>query len=1142
LFFLFPFQAVAQEGTILGTVTDPTGAAVPNAAISITNTDTGHVWRITTNAVGDYVAPDLAIGHYVVRAEATGFKVGEEKDIALAVADRRRVDFKLELGTAQQHITVEANPVAVQTDTGELSGLINSQQITDLAVDGRSFYNLLWLMPGTSNLMSDFQIPSSAPGGVQATVSVNGQRYAHNIYFLDGGEADDRGGAGWMSVMPSQDAIGEFKTLTSNYSADYGLSSAGTITMAIKSGTSQFHATAWEFDRNDDFNARYAFLLTKPELRFNVWGFNVGGPVALHESGTHKTFFFYNMEWRRLIQGATLNQNVPVPSLYGGVFPASLTAAQLHTPCSNQVDSTIAAQYTAAGQTLSTAGTGGVCTAAAGATLVPFTNNTIPTALLDPNAQLLLNTSKIFPTTNLVSIGNPLIEQYRGGGAAPQAYKEEIVRIDHQFSDKFSVFGHLVDDQQGERTVTDQWGGDNIPTIGSSIKNPAYSAVVHTVYSISPTLINEAAWVYFSNGFDILPAGAYAAPTGYTFGRVFTGPNADNRAPTINLYGATGTQYGSNWQPWINSAYSHQFRDDVSWVKGPHQLKFGGSWQVYGKSQDAFADTQGGFTFNGFYTGSDMADFLLGDAVGYSEDGTQNYPLYKCQSYALYIQDNWRATKRLTLNLGLRWDGVPHTYEAHKNFSDFYPNLYNPAYAATFTASGNVDPTGPAAGALGTSPNSILAGYQFYLNGVRIAGQPGVPHGMVHPTWDAFGPRIGFAYDITGSGKTVIRGGFGTMFERVQGNDVYDDTTNVPMSVSVGLNNVSLENAKLNIQTGSVYTSAQAPVPVASITGLSLDYPLPVSYQYSLGVERQIGAKAVLSVAYVGNQNRHQSYFQQVNIPPQSDLAALVANPGLFNSLVPYLGFHTIFLATDAENAHYNGLQVFLHGQLTKDLALQLAYTYSKAIDPGNLAQNSGDLSGDSNPYSWRYDLGPSPFDRRDVFVGNFIYQIPLLKHSPDRALRTGLGGWEVSGIVTAETGSPMNITLGGTQGSNGLPTGQNGIINRPDLTGSISYPKSEGEWFSTSAFSTPAVGAWGTAGYDCVYGPGRDNWNLSLFKSFSLSETRGSRLEFRFETFNTFNHVQWNSVDHGFTSGTFGRVTGAYDPRTLQLGLKLYF
>jgi hypothetical protein len=1161
----FCLSALAQSGelgAIVGTVTDPSGAAVPNAAISATNTDTGQVWRFTTSAAGDYVAPDLHIGHFIVRAEAAGFKMSEEKGVVLTTGERRRVDFKLALGTTQQSITVEAAPVAVQTDTGEISAVINNRQVDDLAVNGRSFLNLLALLPGTSSLMPDFQIPTA--NAANGNVSFNGNREPHNLYLIDGGEDADRGGGGMATVMPSQDGIAEFRALSSNYSAEYGLSSAGTMSMAVKSGTKQFHATAWEFNRNDALDAVYAWAGRNPngspqvpELRFNVFGFNVGGPVALHESGQHKTFFFYNQEWRKLIQGGTLNTNVPALSEYPGasgavlaVAAATTSTAGLHTPCSNLVSTTIASEFTAAGQTLSTADSSGACgppPASPPAGYVPwvpqpFTSNTIPAALLDNNAKLVLNTSKIFPTTNLVATGTAGVSAFRGGNNAPTKVQEQLGRVDHQFSDKLSVFGHWISDQNALTYGTTMWSGDNVPTIGNTYGNPCYSAVAHAIYAISPTLINEAAFNYNGNRIHILPIGTYTAPSGFTFGRVFPGPNADDRIPQIALQGVTGTTYSANWVPWNNVANDYQIRDDISWVKGAHQLKFGASWALYKKVQQVFADTEGEYNFNGFYTGYDFADMLLGYASSYSEDGVADSGHWNNISPAAYIQDNWRATKRLTLNLGLRWDGIPHTYEANNRYSDFYPNLYNPANAAVFLANGTIDPVHTPAAALGTSPNSILAGYQFYLNGVRLAGQPGVPNGMVNPTWDAFGPRIGFAYDITGSGKTVIRGGFGTMFERVQGNDMYDGGTDIPFSASASLNNVSFENAKTNIATGITATIPPAPIVVASFTGQAINYPVPTSYQFSLGVERQIGAKAVLSVAYVGNQNRHQVYFQHINNPPDtpSALATLIANGGAtYNTSVPYVGFHDIALATTDENAHYNGLQMSLRGQLTSDLSVQAAYTYSKAVDPASPnAENGGDPAPDSNPYSWRYDLGPSTFDRRDVFVANFIYQIPLLKHSSSHLLKTGLGGWELSGIVTAETGSPMNITLGGPAGSNGLPT----ATNRPNFTGSVSYPKTVGAWFNESAFSTPTPGDWGTAGYDNVYGPGRDNWNVSLFKNFTISEARGSRLELRFESYNTFNHVQWNNVDSGFTSGTFGQVKGAADPRVFQLGAKLYF
>jgi len=1156
--FLFPFRAAAQTATILGTVTDPSGAAVPNVAISVTKTETGQVWHITANATGDYAAPDLPIGHYIVRAEATGFKAGEEKDIALAVADQRRVDFKLELGTTTQSITVEAAAVAVQTDSGAQSSLINQRQITDIAMNGRSFYNLIALLPGTSSLQPDFQVPSSSDGN--ANVSFNGNRMVHNIWLLDGGEDADRGGGGGMAIMPSEDAIAEFKALSSNYSADYGLSSAGTMTMVLKSGTNQFHATAWEFDRNDALNAVNAFQKTKTVMRFNVFGFNAGGPVALHESGTHKTFFFYNQEWRRYIKGGSLNANTPDPSTFGGQFPSNYTSTQLHTPCTNQVDSTIAGEFAAAGLTLSTPDSTGACApppASPGASYVPwvpqaFPGNQIPAKLLDPNGQLLVNSVKIFPTSAAnLSPQKGMVDYFKGGGNTPTMVTEEIGRVDHQFNDKFSIFGHWVSEQYQNTYLTTMWSGDSLPTIGNTYGNPAYSAVAHATYSISPTLINETAFNYDGNRIHILPVGNYAEPSAWANTRLFSSPNADSRVPSISLSGATNTGYTANWVPWNNAADDYQIRDDISWVKGAHQLKIGASWALYKKAQDVFASTQGSYGFSGLYTGNDMADFLLGYAASYGEDAIHDTGHWNNISPAAYIQDNWRATKRLTLNLGLRWDGIPHTYEANNRYSDFYPSRYNTANKPVWLSNGNIDPVNTPAAAFGTSPNPILAGFQFYTNGVGLAGTSGVPKGMVNPDWYAFGPRFGFAYDLSGNGKTVIRGGIGLMYERIQGNDMYDGGTDIPFSAHVSLNNVSLSNSALNIKTGTVTPLTPAPILATDFVGQSINYPAPRSTQFSLGVERQIGAKAVLSAAYVGTLNRHQSYFQSIDNPTDSPsvLGPLVNCGGCGLSQLPslpYPGFHSIDMATNEENSHYNGLQVGLRGQVAKDLTLQVAYTLSKQIDPGNIGQNGGDVSATTNPYNWAYDVGPGIFDRRNVLVANFIYQIPLLRHSPSRALRTGLGGWEFSGTITAESGPPINITMGGTtQSNNGLPGGQNNPPNRPNVaSGGISLPHSEGSWFSPSSFAAPTVGAWGTAGYDSVYGPGRDNWNLSLFKSFTISETRGSRLELRFESFNTFNHVQWNpaNVSNGFGNSNFGAVTGAYDPRVFQLGMKLYF
>jgi len=1130
---LFGFASLtfAQEATIVGTVTDPTGAAVPNVAITITSSATGQVRTLTSNDVGQFVAPNLKIGRYTVRAQASGFKVVEQKDVVLNVGDRTRVDFQMQMGTAQETITVETAPVAVQTDSGEVSSVITGKQVTQLATNGRSIYTLINLTPGATSLQDDFQTPT--PVGGNANVSFNGNRPGHNIYLMDGGENLDRGGSGTFSVMPSMDALAEFRVLSSSYSAEYGLSSAATMTTVLKSGTNQLHASAWEFHRNDALQARNYFNRPpdkKAELRFNTFGFNVGGPVDFWKSD-HKTFFFYNMEWRRLIQGGTLNRTVPLPSTYGGDFNG--TSITPHTPCAGQLSAYVQAQFATAGQTLSTCDADGNVT-----TAVPFTGNAIPASLLDANAQSLL-TAGIFPAPTSG-------QQFQGGSNSPTYVTEEIVRMDHQFNDKVSIFGHFVAEQISQSFGTTMWSGDNVPTIGNTFGNPSYSGVVHATQIISPRLLNEVAFNYNGNRINIIPVPAFgaplSAPSDFTFNRVFTGPNESDRIPTINLSQATGAQYSANWTPWRNKADDYQIRDDISWTRGAHQFKFGASWAIYKKIQDVFASTQGNFGFNGSYTGNDFADFLLGYANSYDEDAVHDNGHWNNVSWAAYIQDNWRVNNRLTLNLGLRWDGVPHTYEANHRTSNFYPDLYDPAATPIFNADGTISTSSPG---LGTSPNPILAGYQFYLNGIGIDGKNGIPKGLVDNHWAVFGPRIGFAYDFTGDGKTVIRGGFGAMYERIQGNDMYNAGGNVPFSSHAGFNNVLLANPKTGVQTGTTIVTPPLPIIVPDITGLNRNqYKLPTSYQYNIGVQRALAARTVLSLSYVGNQSRYQSDFRQINLPAEASLAALQADPSTYNQDVPFQGFHSIRLAQNEANGHYNSLQVDLRSNM-KDLSLQFGYTYSKAIDSAAGNDNGYDLNNVSNPYAgWRYDLGPSFFDRTHVAFVNFVYDLPILRGSSNKALKTAFGGWQVSGIVTMQTGAPLDILMSGSNVSSIVPQTR----NRPNLVGKISYPKNVDQWFDPSVFAAPAPGTWGNLPAKEVRGPGRDNWNISLFKSFVFSESRGSRLEFRAESFNTWNHTQFRGDRQGggistnFGASNFGAVTNAFDPRTFQLGLKLYY
>jgi hypothetical protein len=1160
---IFAVQALAQEATIVGTITDPSGSVVANVSITVTQISTGQVRTLKSNETGQFVVPDLNIGNYTVRAEAQGFKAEEKKGIVLNVGDRTRIDFSMQVGSAQESITVEADAIKVQSDSGEVSNVITGEQVTQLATNGRSLYTLFALAPGASSIQG--ARVGFTPVSGDSNVSINGQRAGHNLQLLDGGENLDRGGSSG-SVMPSIDSIAEFRNITSNYSAEYGLSSAATITTVIKSGSKQFHASGWEFFRNDALNARNYFNPAPAqvaELRYNVRGFNLGGQLPLWKS--HPTFFFYNMEWRGEIDGGLLNQTVPLASSYpdangagtGAVIPTSYNGVpnQVIDPALSVVPASI--QFANC--------PGGVAPAG----VVPgaaFPSNTIPDCMISSNATTLLTAGGkyggIFPQPTNGAF-------FQGGNNSPTTLKEEIARVDHQFSDKFSIFGHWVSEQISQTYGTTQWSGDNVPSIADVFGNPSYSAVVHTTYVISPTLLNEASFNYNGNRINIIPNGLTTAPSGFQFNRLFTGPNVDTRIPSVQLAGITGSNYTANWTPWNNKADDYQLRDDVSWTKGAHQLKFGFSWAIYKKTQDAFANTQGNFKFDGSFTkpssatcvasstqtcGSDFADFLLGYAQQYTEDAVKITGQWNNVSTAAYVQDNWRATHRLTLNLGLRWDGIPHTYEANQQSSNFYPNLYNPANAATFDSNGNICsvnsvpacPGGPSPG-LGSSSNPILAGLQFYTNGIGIGGKNGIPKGLVNNHWADFGPRIGFAYDLTGQGKTVLRGGFGTMYERIQGNDMYNGAVNPPGDLNPTLNSVSLSNPGFNLNSGNIITAAALPVLPLGVTGIDAAYKAPVSYQFSGGVQQALTANTVLSVSYVGSRGRHGNDYRAINLPPLADLPAMVAAGALNNQDVTFPGFGGIRMATNEGNSSYNSLQASLSGNVKRDLHLQVSYTLSKAYDSTTSNGSGGDLNNSTNPYvGWRYDYGPSQFDRRNIFFANFVYDLPIFRNNSNRLVKSTLGGWQFSGIVTEESGAPLNLGVSGTTAASIISnTG-----TRPDVNGPISYPKTAAQWFNPAVFSAPACltgpDCYGNLGFDAIRGPGRNNFDLSLLKSFAFTER--FRMEFRAESFNAWNHTQFKGdannggIGLNVLSGNFGQVTQAFDPREFQLGLKLMF
>jgi hypothetical protein len=459
-----------------------------------------------------------------------------------------------------------------------------------------------------------------------------------------------------------------------------------------------------------------------------------------------------------------------------------------------------------------------------------------------------------------------------------------------------------------------------------------------------------------------------------------------------------------------------------------------------------------------------------------------------------------------------------------------------------------------------TSTNPALGGYQFYLNGIGTGGVNGIPKGLVNDSWNNWGPRLGFAYDLTGQGKTVLRGGFGVSYERIQGNDMYNGAVNPPGDPNPTLNGVSLDNPGLNLGSGNVISAAELPVLALGVTGIAVHYPTPVSYQYSGGLQRAVGTHAVLNVSYVGSQGRRLNYYQAINLPPLADLGNFVNTPahtanglpgGLpYNEVLTYPGFGNMRLAYNGANAHYNSLQTSLTGSFKRDLHVQVSYTLAKAFDATTASGSGGDLNNAANPYQgWRYDFGPSVYDRRNVFFANFVYDLPLFRNASSRALKAGLGGWQFSGIITENSGAPINLGVNGTTAASYISNSG----TRPDVNGSISYPKTAAAWFNTSAFSAPVCApggpgtdCYGNLGFDAIRGPGRNNFDLALLKNFAFTER--FRMEFRAEAFNAFNHTQFQGnsntggISTNFGAGDFGQVKNSYDARQWQFALKLMF
>ncbi len=1192
--------AQVTSGSIYGRVLDSTGGAIPGVTVTLNEPAIGVTRKVLTDDIGVFVAPNLPPGSYTISAEMPGFRKLQKTDVRLSAADKLNSgDFTLEVGGVENTITVtaETGALQMQSNSGERSDLITSNQINNLALNGRNVLDFLKVIPG---IVSGFDGQVAGTGGIDA-FNVNGTRANQHEFTIDGSSNVDTGNNGGTHVTLNPDAIAEVKVLTSNYQAEFGKAGGGQVAVTTKSGTNQFHGDFRFFHRHESLNANSWFAnqsgTPRPIYRYNYFGYQLGGPVYIPGTNFNKDkdkiFFFWSQEfYRQLIPGGYDQFRVP-------------TALERTGDFSQTVD-----------------GNGNPLVIHNPATGAPFPGNKIDPALLTPEQhQVFDQVSKVLSLYDLPNV--PGNNQYNF--ATQLSYdnprREDVARIDYQLTQGHRLFGRLIRNSTEFQSPMQTWNLTCMGQLqypgGCIAKNPSWNFSLNLTSSISPTLVNELSFgpSVTRSEWKGNNGNTSRGTNGIDLHLLFP-VTADANVPDFSFNGNENVSYpwsylGAN--PWFQANTTINLNDNVSKVLGSHALKTGVFFQRARKDQIAWGNYNGQVSFSNCATssspvtcadnlsGSPYASALLGYFTSLSQSSARPIGYFRYTNLEFYAQDTWKMTPRFTLDYGMRFAWYQPQYDERNQLALFDPESYDPSKAVRLylpaVGGGAYDPSNPGSVLADNLIGTVVPGSGDLLNGVQFASK-----GYFRGGWDDRGlmlqPRLGFAYALTGDSKTVLRGGFGMMHDRIQGNLIFNPVFTNPANV------VTPTVSNGNLADVASLSGDSTPI-LSSILAADKTGKVPTVYNFSLGIQRQLGGGTTVDVAYVGSLSRHLVTTRNLNqIPYLTAFSAAAQDPSKYPDgvvppvepglpqayldagfnysgnyafdapfLTPYRGYGVIQYYGFDGTANYNSLQVSLQRRFARTLTFGAAYTFSKTLTTANRDEDWQDAF---NPRKYDYRL--AEWDRPHVLAINYVYDLPsLTKHFGGP---TWLGyitdGYQLSGITVMESGSPIDpglwwspaMTINGTYNAWWINWSRAYVY--PTTVADVNQSAGTSK-FNPDAFQAPPIGIPPAPSRSVMRGGGLQNWDMSLFKNFHLGNTEERFLQLRVEAFNVFNHPNFSGVNLNWTvdpptgssapkltintrpagdqalyGSYFGEYSNTYTgtggPRVIQLAAKLYF